>query len=99
MVTNYHQLKGLEFDHVVIFGLDDQPGSGAGKSGVINQPGGDLDTLRLNLRIAPIAWYDDHGRDIPQLCGEAFLQLWSPGGFSLCSLLSRTKNDGFECVV
>ena len=24
VVTNYHQLKGLEFDHVVIFGLDDQ---------------------------------------------------------------------------
>ena len=23
VVTNYHQLKGLEFDHVVIFGLDD----------------------------------------------------------------------------
>jgi superfamily I DNA/RNA helicase len=24
VVTNYHQLKGLEFDHVVIFGLDDK---------------------------------------------------------------------------
>jgi superfamily I DNA/RNA helicase len=24
VVTNYHQLKGLEFDHVVLFGLDDQ---------------------------------------------------------------------------
>ena len=24
VVTNYHQLKGLEFDHVVVFGLDDK---------------------------------------------------------------------------
>ena len=24
VVTNYHQLKGLEFDHVVLFGLDDK---------------------------------------------------------------------------
>lgn len=37
VVTNYHQLKGLEFDHVVIFGLDDNTFPGRYLDRVFNE--------------------------------------------------------------
>ncbi|MGV7224801.1 MAG: UvrD-helicase domain-containing protein [Nitrospinales bacterium] len=82
VVTNYHQLKGLEFDHVVIFGLDDQTFPGRYLDRVFSE---DLSEEERVLR-----------KLLYVVMTRAKQSLTLVGGQSFCRFFNKTEDQYFE---